>query len=98
MLLIKILIGLSNICGVDLKYRDDLVKKGLMRILVKAASIALKQEEFPKDLARNPTDPNSTIFTAPFIHSDIREALVWLISNITTAPFEICTTPEVTLC
>jgi hypothetical protein len=94
----KILIGMSNICGVDLKYRDDLVRKGLMRILVKAANIALKQEEYPKDLPRIPTDQSSSIFTSPFIHNDIREALVWLISNITTAPFETSPTPEVINC
>lgn len=95
--LTQILIGLSNMCGINLKYRDELVRRGLLHLVLRAAKAALKQEDHPKDLPLNHGTQADGEFRCPFLNEHVRNSLVWLISNLTISPMECCTVDDVVL-
>ena len=68
-----------------------------MKLVTSAACQALRQEDFPKDLPRPPQEDHLTVYSSPFLHENIRVALVWLVSNITVSPFSISPVSEVAI-
>lgn len=82
-------------CGINLKYRDELVRRGLLNLVLRAAKAALKQEDHPKDLPLNHGTQAEGEFLCPFLNEHVRKALVWLVSNLTISPMDCCTVDEV---